>query len=229
MKNYIIKISLWKFIPINTLSFHIEEIHNKLFKFKYIYSSKEKYVIFNIHTSNTLEDLKNILKHKNFFNKYNKYEIFDMESFKDEYLKINPQYILHGKEDYRTFFDTKKEELLTFLSGLSNRFSNEQKSKILGFDVEKFSKFSKDWCKRTDKILDDIESRQFKSKCVIFDLFKQKNDNVIVRLSNENVKSNIFIDIELNLDDILEKISSKGINTLTDNEINFLKNYSDVI
>ena len=32
-----------------------------------------------------------------------------------------------------------------------------------------------------------------------------------------------------NLDDILEKISSNGIDSLTDNEINFLKNYSDTI
>ncbi len=229
MKNYIIKISLWKFIPVNELGFHIEEIHNRLFKFKYIYSSKDKYVIFNLHTDNNLEDLKNILKNKKFFNKYNKYEIFDIESFKDEYLKINPKNIHYGKEDYVTFFDTNKEELYTFLVGLSNKFSNKQKSDILGFNVNEFSKNAKDWCKSVDKMLDGIEERQFKTKCILLDLFRQKNNEIIVRVLNKNEKNNIFIDVELNLDLILEKISDKGFKSLTDKEINFLNNYTDTI
>jgi len=47
----------------------------------------------------------------------------------------------------------------------------------------------------------------------------------LVKLENgKNDKYSIY-----NLDDILEKISSKGIHTLTDKEINFLNNYTDTI
>jgi hypothetical protein len=64
--------------------------------------------------------------------------------------------------------------------------------------------------------------------------FLEKNRNKIFlsiffeKLHSLEDKRNITDGI-YNLDDILEKISSNGIDSLTDNEINFLKNYSDTI
>ena len=52
-------------------------------------------------------------------------------------------------------------------------------------------------------------------------LYKQFDDNTIVRIDHERIKKTIRLD----LDDLLEKIKDYGVESLTEDEKNFLDNF----
>ena len=54
-------------------------------------------------------------------------------------------------------------------------------------------------------------------------LYKQFDDNTIVRIDHERIKKTIRLD----LDDLLEKIKDYGVESLTEDEKNFLDNFKN--
>jgi hypothetical protein len=54
-------------------------------------------------------------------------------------------------------------------------------------------------------------------------LYKQFDDNTIVRIDHERIKKTIGLD----LDDLLEKIKDYGVESLTEDEKNFLDNFKN--
>lgn len=82
----------------------------------------------------------------------------------------------------------------------------------------KNTKFLEEMIEKSDKELEYIEKN--KNRIWVSEFFKK-----LYSLENKNnISDGIY-----SLDEILDKISQNGIHSLTDNEINFLKNYSDTI
>ena len=219
MKNLILRLKIKNsFSDQKIYDLIYNQIADKNYRVNFFCNFKLKCFMLNFHTCMKLEDIREILE-KN-------YGIFygnDIEIFETKFLNKK---ILTKKNEFE--FKNKKissNETVTFLSTL---YSYDEKCLIEEIKVFKgiFSLNYNYGCDETVKNCTDniniiINENKLKNSYNFFEKIKL--------ILKNNVKTTEFKIFIYNLDGILEKISDKGFKSLTDEEINFLNNYTDTI
>jgi hypothetical protein len=220
MKNYIIKVDLKTPISLSHLG-GLFRSYGLYSHYKIHQCYKNKIFVINLNVKCNVDEVKKVLIENNKqYLKNNDCQIYDLENFKLHHQNIYEKI----KEKDKNFFNLEFDEFTRAFIGVGRIMM--EKHPIFPPDV---SKQIHESTKNISELLSKVNIRHNTS---FFEKIKKRFIKEDVKL---NPVINIFINEEKNvinlenLDDILEKISSKGIDTLTDNEINFLKNYSDAI
>jgi hypothetical protein len=220
MKNYIIKVDLKTPISLSHLGGLFRD-YGLLFNCKVYENYKKKIFLINLNVDCNANQIKNILLNNNQnYLKNNDCEIYDFNLFKD----LNCELIKQIQKENEDFFKIEFDDDKKYMVAVGRMF------------MERNPMFSEDVSKKIHQSCKDISELITKSNIRHHTSFFEK---IKKRFIKEDVKLNpvinVFINEEKNvinlenLDDILEKISSKGIHTLTDKEINCLNNYTDTI
>jgi hypothetical protein len=220
MNNLVLQINIKN--PIDThkiLNFIENEISDFNHRVNYLVNYKEKKIIFNFYTflPSIVLGIKLEKNLQIFENNY--VEVFDTKFLNTKILNKKNTKIYYEKNflisEPKNFFDLSYSE--KELQIKQDCHFIRENTNLFGFNENTKNNIN-DTCDNIGKTISKIlidDSHTFFDKVKSFINCKKETNN-----------HGIFI---YNLDDILEKISKNGIKTLTDNEINFLKNYSDTI
>jgi hypothetical protein len=220
MKNYIIKVDLKTPISLSHLGGLFRD-YGLLSNCKTYYDFKKKIFLINLNIDCNVNQIKTILLNNNQnYLKNNDCDVYEFNLFKD----LNPEIIKLVQKKEKDFFKIEFDDDEKYMVAVGRMFM-----KINPMFSEDDSKKIRQSCKNISEL---ITKSNISYHTSFFEKIKKRFIKEDVKL---NPVINVFINEEKNvinlenLDDILEKISSKGIHTLTDKEINCLNNYTDTI
>ena len=169
------------------------------------------------------------------------YSLFDKEILIHEnHFEHRNQYLNPNKKSYVDFLnlDYSEEEMVYRNLSIFGGFMFDKK--MSESDKDKCEQFNKS-CKSAMDILHFAFTRQGinknknvlqKLKSVFINTDKKTKSQIFIHIADNQtnkLSSEVDRNVFLDLDGILEKISDKGFKSLTDEEINFLNNYTDTI
>ena len=246
MKQFVIKISLLNPIHVDSVKQLLLVKASKLHRLNVFTNFKQKVLLFNFKTNISIFELKDLLLSNIEVLNNNDCDIFDYSLFNKEILthenhfESHNEYLNPNKKNYVDFLnlDYSEEEMVYRNLAIFGKFMFEKN--MSESDKTKREEFSKS-CKSAINILDFAITKQGidknknflqKLKSVFINTDKKTKSQIFIHIADNQtnkLSSEVDLNLVLDLDEILEKISDKGFKSLTDKEINFLNNYTDTI